>query len=76
MDKEILTYSYYNGVHTSLTGILDSYNKFEKELKKDKIKLQFLLNLIRKCSINAELELLNNPLHEKFNEESKNETNS
>ena len=76
MNKESITYSYYNGVHTSLTGILDSYNKFEKELKKDKIKLQFLLNLIRKCSINAELELLNNPLHEKMNEENKNETNS
>jgi hypothetical protein len=69
MDKESLTYSYYNGVYTSLTGILDSYNKFEKELKKDKIKLQFLLNLIRKCSISAELELLNNPLHEKMKED-------
>ena len=67
MDKESLTYSYYNGIHTSLTGILESYDKFEKELKKDKIKLRFLLNLIRKCSISAELELLNNPLHEKFN---------
>ena len=65
MDKENFTYCYYNGVYTSLTGILESYDKFEKELKKDKIKLQFLLNLIRKCSISAELELLNNPLHEK-----------
>ena len=36
MDKENITYCYYNGIYTSLTGILESYDKYAKEFKKDK----------------------------------------